>query len=274
MNSKFAKRSLGQNFLSDLSVINRIVEEVAPQPDDTIVEIGPGRGALTAPLIESGARVIAIELDDALSEALVDRFAGRKNFSLVTADALEIDFRELIVPAATVRVVANLPYNISTAIIQRLFEQSEFITDMTLMLQREVVDRISAGPDDPERGFLSVLVEAHAVCEKLFDVPPNAFRPAPKVWSSVARLTMRDSLPSDIDETLLWKLVSAGFQQRRKTILNNLKSAPGLFPGSKPGELALQLLTSAGIEPTRRAQSLTLEEWVSLAKAHRQMPAR
>lgn len=272
MNSKFAKRSLGQNFLSDLSVINRIVEEVVPQPGNTIVEIGPGRGALTAPLIDSGARVIAIELDDALSEALVDRFADRENFYLVTADALAVDFGELIAPATTARVVANLPYNISTAIIQRLFEQSAFITDMTLMLQREVVDRISAGPDDPERGFLSVLVEAHAVCEKLFDVPPAAFRPAPKVLSSVARLTIRESVPGDVDEAVLWKLVGAGFQQRRKTILNNLKSSPVLFPNSNPGESAVPLLASADIEPGRRAQSLTLEEWVALTRAYPQMP--
>lgn len=267
MNSKFAKRSLGQNFLCDLSVINRILAEVAPKSGDTIIEIGPGRGALTEPLVGSGARVIAIELDDALSEALVDRFADHPNFSLVTADALEVEFGELIAPAATARVVANLPYNISTAIIQRFFAQSELITDMTLMLQREVVDRISAGPGDPERGFLSVLVEAHAVCEKLFDVTPNSFRPAPKVWSSIARLTMRDSLPNDTDQALLWKLVSASFQQRRKTILNNLKAAAGLFPNLNPGALALQLLTSAGIEPTRRAQSITLDEWVRLSRS-------
>jgi 16S rRNA (adenine1518-N6/adenine1519-N6)-dimethyltransferase len=267
--SNHAKRSLGQNFLSDHSIIEQIVSEVDPRPGETIVEIGPGRGALTEPLVRSGARVIAVELDDALSETLRDEFAGAENFTLVTADALEIDLCDLITPARHVRIVANLPYNISTAILQRFIQQSECVVEMTLMLQREVVDRITARPNDPERGFLSVLVEGHCIAERLLEVPPTAFRPAPKVWSAVARLTMQNSLPADIDEDRFLRLVGAGFAQRRKTILNNLKAAPQLFGGETEAVQAADVLESAGIDPGRRAQSLSLTEWIELNNAIR-----
>jgi 16S rRNA (adenine1518-N6/adenine1519-N6)-dimethyltransferase len=260
MNSKFAKRSLGQNFLTDLSIINRIVAEVAPQPEETIVEIGPGRGALTGPLVASGVRVVGIELDDALSDSLRARFASDRNFSLITDDALEFDVAEAIKPARTARVVANLPYNISTPIVQRLLRQPE-LTELTLMLQREMVDRISATPNDPERGVLSVFVQARCTAEKLFDVPPSAFKPAPKVWSSIVRLTPQNSVPEGTDEEFFWRLVGAGFSQRRKTILNNLKAA-GLSFTTDQMETSLR---TAGINAGRRAQSLSLAEWIALA---------
>jgi 16S rRNA (adenine1518-N6/adenine1519-N6)-dimethyltransferase len=267
MVATFAKRSLGQNFLQDLSMIAQIVEAVEPQPDETIVEIGPGRGALTELLVRSGARVIALELDDRLSYELRADFAGVENFSLITGDALELELPPLIAPAASARIVANLPYNISTAILQRLIEQRESIVDMTLMLQREVVERISAGPDDPERGFLSVFVEAYCDAEKLLDVPPSAFKPVPKVWSSVVRLTPRETIPSGVDQSLLWPLVSAGFGQRRKTMLNNLKSSPGVFAGAVDAVQIDGVLLAAAIEPSRRAQTLTLAEWLDLTRS-------
>jgi 16S rRNA (adenine1518-N6/adenine1519-N6)-dimethyltransferase len=261
MNPKFAKRSLGQNFLHDLSVINRIIAEVDPRPGETIVEIGPGRGALTAPLVASGARVVAIELDDALSQLLRDEFSTAENFSLITADALVFDVPAAIEPAASARVVANLPYNISTPILQRLLDQPP-LTELTLMLQREVVDRITAGPGESERGFLSVFVEARCTAEKLFDVPPTSFKPAPKVWSSIVRLTPQNKVPAGADEEYLWRLVGAGFSQRRKTIFNNLKVS-----GLVDTEKIEATLRAAGIDSGRRAQSLTLEEWVALADA-------
>lgn len=262
MHKAFAKKSLGQNFLQDLDIIRGIIDEVAPQPGETIIEIGPGRGALTEPLVATGARVIAIELDDHLSQQVRDRFAPEPNFTVINDDALAADLAQVIAPAKSARVVANLPYNVSTAILQRLFQQP-VITEMTLMLQREVVDRMLAGPNDSERGFLSVLVEAHSVAEPLFDVPPTAFKPVPKVWSSVVRLIARNSIPADIDEAKLMRLVGAGFQQRRKTILNNLKASPGLF--ADPTQVQAKL-ESAGIEPTRRAQTLTLDEWFALTR--------
>src|SRR5207248_6277346 len=154
------------------------------------------------------------------------RFAGRDNFKLVEADALGVDFRSAVGPAESARVVANLPYNISTAILQRLIAQRRCVAEMVLMLQREVVGRITAPPGSTERGYLTVLVEAFCEALALFDVPPGAFRPVPKVWSTVARLRVRENTPPGADKPLLWRVVSAGFAQRRKTILNNLRAAP------------------------------------------------
>ena len=194
-----AKKSLGQNFLVDETQARRIVGAVAPRAGETVVEIGPGRGALTAALVESGARVVAVEFDRDLAALLRGRFGGRENFTLVEADALEVDFCAAVEPAASARVVANLPYNISTAILQRLIEQRRCIAEMILMLQREVVERIAAPAGASERGFLSVLVEAYCEVEPLFDVEPRAFRPVPKVWSTVALLRARARIPVEVE---------------------------------------------------------------------------
>ena len=163
-------------------------------------------------------------------------------------------------------MVANLPYNISTAILQRLIEQRECLDEMVLMLQREVVDRITAQPGSTERGFLTVLVEAYCEVEKLFDVAPGSFRPVPKVWSSVIRLKVQPAIATDIkDEKLLRSIVSAGFAQRRKTILNNLRNAPEALQASiKRRGGASIILCEAGIALERRAETLTLSEWSSL----------
>ena len=264
-----SKRRFGQNFLVDHNVVERIVDAVRPQPDETIVEIGPGRGALTSRLLERAGRLVAIEFDRDLVPQLRQQFSSFSNLTLVEADALSADFCTVISPAASARVVANLPYNIATAILQRLIEQRSCISDMTLMLQREVVDRITAEAGSSERGYLSVLVEAYCEAEQLFDVPPQAFRPVPKVWSTVVNLRVRPMIAAEVkDEALLWQIVSTGFAQRRKTILNNLREAPESIQEliKKRGGASI-VLCDAGIPPLRRAETLLLEEWAELVRA-------
>ena len=264
-----AKRRFGQNFLVDRGMVERIVDAVRPQSDETIVEIGPGRGALTSRLLERAGRLVAIEFDRDLVPQLRAQFGNSANLTLVEADALTADFCAVIQPAESARVVANLPYNVATAILQRLIEQRSCISDMTLMLQREVVDRITAEAGSSERGYLSVLVEAYCEAEQLFDVPPHAFRPAPKVWSTVVNLRVRPKIGAEVkDEALLWQVVSAGFAQRRKTILNNLREAPESIQEllKKRGGASI-VLCDAGIPPLRRAETLSLEEWVALVRA-------
>ncbi|HEX8846681.1 MAG TPA: 16S rRNA (adenine(1518)-N(6)/adenine(1519)-N(6))-dimethyltransferase RsmA [Pyrinomonadaceae bacterium] len=262
------KKSFGQNFLADERIIERIVSEVDPREDETIIEIGPGRGALTSRLLEKAGQLVAIEFDRDLVPLLREKFGPFANFTLIEADALTVDLCELIPQGTLARVVANLPYYISTAILQRLIEQRACLTEMVLMLQREVVERITAPPASSERGFLSVLVEAYCEAETLFDVSPEVFRPVPKVWSTVVRLRFRRQADLGVrDERLLWRLVSAGFAQRRKTILNNLRSAPdALRARLEMAGGANQSLETARIEPQRRAETLTLEEWGRLAK--------
>jgi 16S rRNA (adenine1518-N6/adenine1519-N6)-dimethyltransferase len=263
-----AKKRLGQNFLVDERYARRIINALAPRADETVLEIGPGSGALTTPLVESGARVVAVEFDRELVTLLRGRFAGRANFTLVEADALEVDFCSAVEPAATARVVANLPYNVSTAILQRLIGQRRCIGEMVLMLQREVVERITAPPGSTDRGYLTVLVEAFCRAEALFDVPPAAFRPVPKVWSTVTRLRVREDSPEGADEPLLWRVVSAGFAQRRKTIHNNLRAAPAdLLARVEGAGGASAVLEAAGVEPRRRAETLTLDEWLRIARS-------
>ncbi len=263
------KRRFGQNFLVDRSVVDRIMAAVRPGSDETLIEIGPGRGTLTSRLIQEAGHLVAIEFDRELVPMLRETFAGTSNLDLVEGDALTTDFCTAIQPAKTARVVANLPYNIATAILQRLIQQRNCISEMILMLQREVVDRITAEAGSSERGFLSVLVEAYCETEKLFDVPPRAFRPVPKVWSTMVRLRVRPQIAAEVkDEKLLWQVVSAGFAQRRKTILNNLRdAADNIQELLKRRGGASIVLCEAGIPPLRRAETLSLEEWAMLTKA-------
>ena len=265
----YPSKRLGQHFLRDGRTIQRIIEALAPKAGETILEIGPGTGALTSALVESAARVIAVEFDSKLAPLLSERFAGSANFRLVMADALTTDFCAEILPAHTARLVANLPYNISTAILQRLIAQRTCFKEMVLMLQREVVERVLAEAGTTDRGFISVLVEAYCEAEKLFDVAPGAFRPPPRVWSSVMRLKFRPRINAELaDEKLLWETVSAGFAQKRKTILNNLRSSSGrLQDRLKRNGGASIVLCKAQIDLKRRAETLTLEEWGRLVRA-------
>jgi 16S rRNA (adenine1518-N6/adenine1519-N6)-dimethyltransferase len=260
-------KRFGQHFLKDKRTIQRIIDALAPKSDETIVEIGPGTGALTTELIKRAGRVIAIEFDKKLAPLLNEQFGSSANFKLIMADALTTDFCREILPAREARLVANLPYNISTAILQRLIEQRACLSEMVVMLQREVVERIMAPAGSSERGFLSVLVEAYCETEKLFDVAPGAFRPPPKVWSSVMRMRFRAGA-LDVDEGLFWETVSRGFSQKRKTILNNLRNAPGrLGEVLKRNGGASIVLCKAGVDLQRRAETLTIEEWNRIVRA-------
>ena len=267
----YPSKRLGQHFLRDQRITQRIVDALAPKPQETIVEIGPGTGALTSLLVERAARVIAVEFDAKLAPVLQDRFGGFENFRLVMADALTTDFCAEIRPATKARLVANLPYNISTAILQRLIAQRECFDEMVLMLQKEVVERVLAPAGTSDRGFISVLVEAYCETEKLFDVAPGAFRPPPKVWSSVMRVKIRPRINADLsdaDEGLLWEVVSAGFAQKRKTILNNLRHASGrLQEVLKRNGGASIVLCKADVPLQRRAETLTIEEWGKIVQS-------
>ena len=260
-------KRFGQHFLHDRNIIGKIISAFDPRQDETVVEIGPGTGALTATLVERAAKVVAIEFDRKLIEPLREQFVERHNFRLIEADALEADICDFIKPSTSARLVANLPYNISTAILQRLIEQP-CIPEMVLMLQKEVVDRMLAPAGSSDRGYLSVLVEAYCESEKLFDVSPGAFRPPPKVWSTVVRLKRREGGLRFSDEELFWQVVSAGFAQKRKTILNNLRNSTGpLQQRVKDNGGASIVLCRAEVDVQRRAETLTLEEWARIVQA-------
>ena len=273
-----ARKSLGQNFLSDARVSRRIVDAVSPQPDDIIIEVGPGTGALTRFLTERSGFVVAIEIDSRLVGEL-RRSLTSTNLSIIQADVMKVDWNELIVKAQAlsraahpnqhaqprIRVVANQPYYISTPIIEKLIATGNAITDMTLMLQKEVVNRITSKPGTKEYGYLSVLVQFHCNASKLFEVPPEAFSPAPKVESAILRLIVRERPAVNVSsESKYMALVGAAFAQRRKTILNNLKAAPAALIFTRNVAAALD---DSGIDPQRRAETLTLEEFGALYKA-------
>lgn len=266
MKKTFAKKSFGQNFLVDQNYIAKIISVLNPQENETIVEIGPGRGALTEKLIASGAQIYAIELERDMIAVLQEKFSVNENFHLIESDALKIDFREITHQSKSenrrqeTKLVANLPYYISTAILQKLIEQRESFSEMILMFQREVVERITAQVGSSERGFLTVLTEAFLDAEKLFDVPPSAFRPAPKVWSSIVRLKPKAENIIENDR-LFREVISSAFRQKRKTILNNLKDSE-ILPKNW-----LKILETSQIEQQRRAESLNIDEWRNLVSA-------
>jgi 16S rRNA (adenine1518-N6/adenine1519-N6)-dimethyltransferase len=250
-----AKRSLGQNFLHDENVIERIVAALDLTAADTVVEIGPGTGALTRHLAMTAGKVVAIEFDRDLIVHLQNVFAEHLDVMIVGADALNLDFATLGL-APNAKLVANLPYNISTAILQRLVQCRGLFERLVLMFQREVVDRIAADPGTKDRGYLSVMTEDAFCVDRLFDVPPGAFTPVPKVWSSVVRLF--PATGEIADDPMRLKTVSAAFAQKRKTIQNNLKSINPDIEAT---------LANCEIDPRRRAETLTLDEWRRLTTA-------
>ncbi len=250
-----ARKRFGQNFLTDASVIARIVSAINPEPGQQLVEIGPGQGALTRPLGERCDNLTVIELDRDLVPWLKVMFEQHANFRLLQADALNVDFASLADPDKKLRVVGNLPYNISTPLIFHLLAQLPQIADMHFMLQKEVVDRLAAGPGDKAYGRLSIMVQYHCAVQPLFTVPPAAFHPAPKVTSAVVRLVPHSPLPCPAEhpETLA-RLVNAAFQQRRKTLRNSLKT---LLPVAQVDRLP--------IDTSVRPETLDLETFVRIS---------
>jgi len=251
-----ARKRFGQHFLHDRSIIERIVATLDPKAGERIIEIGPGQGALTRELLARVAHLDAVELDRDLVATLNTRFPPDR-LTLHQADALKFNFCRLAEPGNKLRLVGNLPYNISTPLLFRVLDQHACIRDMLFMLQKEVVDRLSAAPGGKEYGRLSVMIQYRCAVEKLFGVPPGAFRPVPRVDSAVVRLTPHVAAPVSVnDPERFATVVRAAFASRRKTLRNNLT---GLLPPEQ--------MLSLGIDPIRRAETLTLAEFAALSNA-------
>ena len=251
------RKRFGQNFLHDAGVINGIAGAIAPQADDHLVEIGPGQGALTESLITGGCQLDVIELDRDLVPGLLAAFSIYPRFRLHSEDALKFDYASLASGQERLRIVGNLPYNISTPLIFRLLENAAIIRDMHFMLQLEVVERLAATPGNKTWGRLGIMTQYHCQVEHLFDVPPEAFNPPPKVQSAIVRLQPWQESPwPDCDEAKLRQVVRAAFAQRRKTLRNNLK---GLIDSA-----GLEIL---GIDPGARAETLQLTQFIEIANA-------
>jgi len=249
------RKRFGQNFLADPHYVTRIVEAIDPQPGDNVVEIGPGLAALTGALIERAGRIAAVEIDRDLAARLRERFTSDR-LALHEADALAFDFSSL---GDNLRIVGNLPYNISSPLLFHLAAFEMHLRDVHVMLQREVVARMTATPGTPDYGRLTVMLQALFRVTRLFTVPAGAFRPAPKVESAVARLVpLREDRPRIVNEALFARIVAAAFGQRRKTLRNAL--------GGLASEA--QLLT-AGIDPALRGEVLAVTDFVRLANVLR-----
>ncbi len=244
------RKRFGQHFLTCGSTITRILETIRPQPGDTIVEIGPGRGAITRDLSASGATVHAVEFDRDLAPWLEERFRDRRNVTIHEADALRFDFGGI---GQKLRIVGNLPYNISTPLLFHLMKYTDSVHDLHFMLQKEVVDRMAAESGSKAYGRLTIMLGCRMHVEHLFDVPPEAFEPPPKVHSAFVRLRPRDDVPVD-DLQLMSHVVAQAFSQRRKTLRNALR-----------GTATEQDLESVGISPASRAEEVPLTVWVALA---------
>lgn len=250
-----ARKRFGQNFLHDHGVINRILRAIAPREGQHLVEIGPGQGALTQGLSSSGARLDVVELDKDLHAPLLAYFGGNPLFTLHKGDALKFDFRTLVQPGEKLRVVGNLPYNISTPLMFHLLKQADCIADMHFMLQKEVVQRLAAGVGMNHYGRLGIMVQYWCQVEHLFDVGPGAFNPPPKVDSAIVRLTPHTTLPHPADDVeMLEIVVREAFNQRRKTLRNTLKSM-----------LDADSIAEEGLDPTLRPEQVDLAGFVRLA---------
>ena len=249
------RKRFGQHFLHDPGILRRIVELVSPQPGERLIEIGPGEGALTLPLLRAARQLTAIELDRDLIEPLRAKTRDIGQIDVLNADVLTVNFTELA-RGGMLRLVGNLPYNISTPILFHCLEHAASITDMHFMLQKEVVDRMGAAPGSKTYGRLSVMLQLRCSVEPLLRVPPGAFRPPPKVDSAVVRLAPLPaaSLP-DVDRNLLERVVRAAFGQRRKTLGNALSELAGA-----------EDLASAGVDSRARAEQLEPGAFVAIAQ--------
>lgn len=251
------RKRFGQHFLHDPKVIARIVAALAPQPGEHLVEIGPGRGALTEQLLRhSGLTLDAIEIDRDLASVLRPRFAEAPHAALHTADALAFDFTALARQrGGRLRIVGNLPYNISTPLLFHLLAHAAALSDLTVMLQREVAARLSARPGTAHYGRLAVMLAPQLDGQQLFEVGPGAFQPPPRVWSAVVRLTVRAAPPFEVSPHYA-PLVAAAFSQRRKTLRNALSQL-----------LSREAISGCGIDPGVRPETLTPQQFNTLAQA-------
>ena len=248
---------LGQHFLDDPEVIERSLTAISPRPGEAFVEIGPGRGALTLPLLARAGELDVIEIDRALAELLTARPGrpGRPGLRVHVGDALTWPLESLVRGGNRLRVAGNLPYYLSTALLFRLFEQAGCIEDMHFMLQREVVERMTARPGTAAYGRLGLMVRCHAEATALFEVPPEAFRPPPRVWSAFVRLRLLRPRPLD-DVDGFRQVVTRAFTQRRKRVGNALR-----------GMIDEDSIRARGIDPDRRPGTLSFEEFAELARA-------
>ncbi|MBI5682096.1 MAG: 16S rRNA (adenine(1518)-N(6)/adenine(1519)-N(6))-dimethyltransferase RsmA [Deltaproteobacteria bacterium] len=254
------RKRFGQNFLTDKNIANKIVRLADIKSDDVVLEIGSGIGALTDLLVETGAKIIAVEIDRTLFSILSERFSCKKNIKILNDDALKISYKDMAARfGKKLKVVSNLPYNISTPILFKFLDERQAFSSLVLMLQKEVAERIAAKPSCKDYGVLSVFVQMFMGTKVEFRIPPSAFYPNPKVYSSVLMLDVLDEPRAKIDDTILFKsLVNAAFNQRRKTLSNALK---GL---AVPHDVIVEALGATRIDPGRRGETLSIEEFARL----------
>ncbi|WP_206460107.1 16S rRNA (adenine(1518)-N(6)/adenine(1519)-N(6))-dimethyltransferase RsmA [Anaerovorax sp. IOR16] len=262
-------KSLGQNFLTDANIVNKIIEGSAIGQDDLVVEIGPGIGVLTAAAASYAGKVVAVEIDSHLIPILEETLAEYNNISILHADILKTDLIKVLEqykeingkPRTGVKVIGNLPYYITTPIIMKLLEDAVPVDSITIMMQKEVADRIKSGPGTKAYGALSVAVQYYCTVASVASVPKEVFVPQPKVDSAVIRLDLRKEKAVKLtSESVFFAVVKNGFGQRRKTLLNSLTGVMG-----KTKEEISKALTEAGIDPIRRAETLSIEEFASLS---------
>jgi 16S rRNA (adenine1518-N6/adenine1519-N6)-dimethyltransferase len=258
-----AKKRFGQHFLEP-AWVTKVIDALSPAPDDIFLEIGPGRGALTRPLASRAGRIIAVEIDRDLAAALPSRVPA--NVTIVEGDALETDFAALLgETTGPVRVVGNLPYNVASPILFRLLHgaaHGALFSDATLMLQKEVADRLVAAPGSGDYGALAIQVALLADVERVLTLPPGAFRPPPKVTSAVVRLRFRPPAEEVGDLAVFERLVRGVFQQRRKTLANALKPVADSL-----GRSAIDVIAAAAVDGGKRPEQLTLTELARLSRA-------
>ena len=255
-----ANKKLGQNFLINEEIINQIIEKADVNKNDTIIEIGPGLGSLTAKLLENADKVIAIELDSNMSNILKERFCLYDNFELIENDVLKVNLNEIIEKYESVKVVANLPYYITTPIIMKLLEERLKLKSITVMVQKEVGERFCAVPNSKEYGAITISINYYTKPQIIIDVPKENFEPMPEVDSCVIKLDVRNVPPVELkNEKDFFNLIKAGFSQRRKTINNSLASM-GI---SK--EKIKNVLEKLGIDSKLRAENLTMEQFADIS---------
>ena len=260
------QKKFGQNFLIDTHVLEKIIDAAAITKDDFVLEIGPGIGTMTQYLCENAREVAAVEIDNNLIPILKDTLKEYDNVEVLHEDILKVDIQELAQrknQGRPIKVVANLPYYITTPIIMGLFESHVPIASITIMVQKEVADRMQAGPGSKDYGALSLAVQFYAKPEIVANVPPNCFMPRPNVGSAVIRLTRHETVPVDVlDEKMMFRIIRASFNQRRKTLANGLNNAPDI-PLSK--EQIQESITALGVPVNIRGEALTLEQFAKLS---------